>query len=72
MLNTSMVSIETDTATRRRYEIGGEKPILTHECTMGERADIAPEVVEEFRVSPPAELRIEPICDTSPFTGRFA
>lgn len=48
----ALVVVEASTGSLRRYEVGGERPLLSHEATVGERRTFTVGVVEEFRVSP--------------------
>lgn len=48
----ALVSVEPASGTLRRYEVGGERPRLTHTATSGEPETFSAGVVEDFRKSP--------------------
>ena len=56
----TLVLIEDETGTLTRYETGGSAVRKTHRCSLGYSADIAPKVVEHFRLTPPDEFSIDP------------
>jgi len=60
---TTLVSIENESGWLRRYECGGESIRLTHSCATGFRANMRPELVENFRIHPPADFAVQRLCD---------
>lgn len=54
----ALVSVEPSTGTLRRYEVGGERPRLTHSATCDGPCSFSANVVEEFRKSPDDEFAV--------------
>lgn len=57
----SLVSVDCKSGQLHRYEAGGSEKRLTHKATPIEGPDaLSPQLVENFRLYPPAEFRVEP------------
>ena len=54
----AICSIDTETMTLRRYEIGGAKPRLTHKARIATANDIG-EIVSKFMAEPPSDFAVE-------------
>ena len=48
----ALVVVDAAEGSLARYQTGGQRPVLTHACTIGHAASFSPEIIEEFRTNP--------------------
>lgn len=56
----TLVVIESESGTLQRYETSPPKFVRTHGCTYGKWTNFTAKIVEDFRLMPSDDFKVEP------------